>query len=152
MRRNVIETVVAGVVILVAAAFLIFVVDQTRAERIEGYQLWARFADAPTLRPGAEVRIAGVPVGRVVAVALDHQRYDVRVDLMVQQDVALARDTRAIIGFDGLLGDAIVVLEPGRAAERLAAGDRIVDTESPVNVIDQFGRFIYGDSSAADDF
>lgn len=149
MRRNIIETVVAGVVLLVAAAFLVFVVDQTRPVSFEGYALTARFEDAPTLKPGAEVRLAGVTVGRVTSVTLDMQRFEVDVGLLVRQDLALATDTRAVMSFDGLMGDGLIELKPGRAAERLKAGDRIRDTESPVNIIDQFGRFIYGESGGA---
>ena len=155
MQRNVIETVVAGVVLVVAAAFLVFVVDQTQPARIDGYALWGYFDNAPTLRPGADVRIAGVTVGKVTGVALDLQRYEVKVDMLVRSDIRLATDTRAIIDFDGMLGDGIVVLEPGQAAEQLEAGARIRDTLSPVNVVDQMGRFIYGDSdngTAVDDF
>lgn len=154
MRRNIIETVVAGVVLLVAAAFLVFVIGQTRPTRFEGYGLSARFEDAPTLEAGDEVRIAGVAVGQVTAVTLDLQRFEVEVALTVRQDLSLATDTRAVMTFDGLIGGAIIELKPGQGAEKLKAGDRIRATESPVNVIDQFGRFIYGDSGAApaDDF
>lgn len=153
MRRNIIETVVAGVVLLVAAAFLVFVIDQTTPESFEGYALTARFEDAPTLAPGAEVRIAGVAIGRVTAVTLDLQRFEVEVSLLVRNDLALASDSQAIMTFDGLMGGAVIELKPGRAAERLKAGDRIRRTQSPVNIVDQFGRFIYGQGSAApDDF
>jgi len=154
MRRNIIETVVAGVVLLVAAAFLIFVYDQTQPESFEGYALTARFEDAPTLQPGADVRVAGVTVGRVTAVTLDMQRFEVEVALLVRNDLSLASDSKAVMTFDGLMGSGIVELKPGKGADRLKAGDRIRQTESPVNLIDQFGRFIYGEgqSDGADDF
>lgn len=144
MRHNLIETVVAGVVLLVAAAFLFFVIDQTRPPSFKGYALSARFDSAPDLQPGAQVRIAGVEVGRVTAVQLDMQRFEVEIALLVRQDLSLPADTRARISSDGLMGGGILVLQPGSAEERLAAGDRIRFTESPVNVVDQFGRFIYG--------
>lgn len=152
MRRNLIETIVAAMVLLIAGAFALFVVDQTRPPDFEGYALTARFADAPTLRPGAEVRIAGVAVGRVSRVELDGKRFDVEVEMVIRPEVALASDTKALLTFDGLLGNAVIALTPGRSDERLAASDRIRDTESPTNVVDQFGRFLYGDGGDDDDF
>lgn len=151
MRRNLIETIVAGIVILIAGAFALFVVDQTRPPDFDGYSLTARFADAPTLRAGAEVRIAGVAVGRVSRVELDGKRFDVEVAMVIRPEVTLPADTKAVLTFDGLLGNAVIALEPGRSEERMAAGDRIRDTESPINVVDQFGRFIYG-AGSDDDF
>jgi phospholipid/cholesterol/gamma-HCH transport system substrate-binding protein len=153
MRRNIIETVVAGVVLLVAGFFLVFALDRTRPPSFEGYELTARFADAPTLEAGAEVRIAGVTVGRVTKVSLDMQRYEVDVALLVRDDLKLASDSRLVMTFDGLMGGGILVLKPGRGGETLKPGDRIRNTESPVNVVDQFGRFLYGDSGGqGDDF
>ncbi len=151
MRRNLIETIVAAIVLLVAGAFVVFVVDQTQPPSVEGYALTARFAQAPTLTAGAEVRIAGVAVGRVQRVDLDAKRYDVEVAMVILPQVKLASDTQAVISYDGLLGDAVVMLRPGRSGELLAAGDRIRDTESPVNIVDQFGRYIFG-GSVPDDF
>ena len=151
MRRNLIETIVAGMVILIAGAFALFVVDQTSPPDFDGYVLTARFADAPTLRAGADVRIAGVAVGRVSRVNLDAQRFDVEVEMVIRPDISLPSDTKALLTFDGLLGDAVIALKPGRAEELLAADDRIRDTESPTNVVDQFGRFLYGEGAGAED-
>lgn len=143
MRHNIIETVVAGVVVLIAGAFLFFALSETQPKTIAGYELTANFDNGTDLRAGAEVQIAGVPVGRVLAVELNETFYEVDVTLLIRQEVALPADTRARITSDGLMGGGIVLLEPGRAEARLAAGDRIFDTESPVNIVDQFGRFIY---------
>ncbi len=151
MRRNIIETVVAGVVLLVAGAFLIFVMGQTRPPSFEGYELTARFVDAPTLQAGADVRVAGVTIGRVTKVSLDMQRFEVDVALLIRNDLALPSDSKAVMSFDGLMGGAIVELRPGRGSERLKPGDRIRNTVSPTNLVDQFGRFIYGNASAQGD-
>ena len=151
MRHNIIETLVAGAVIIVAALFLLFVLDRTQPETVKSYPLEARFYDAPGLPVGAEVRIAGVQVGQVVGVRLDPQEYVVLVDLMIHDDVLISSDTVAEITYDGLLGDGILKLTPGVLKDVLPPGGRIKKTVAPENVIDQIGHFIYG-TGVSDDF
>jgi phospholipid/cholesterol/gamma-HCH transport system substrate-binding protein len=150
MHRNIIETIVAGLVLVVGLGFMVYVLNATEPARFSGYPLQARFQDAPSLKPGAEVRIAGVAVGRVTGVTLDMKRYDVLVDLQVSDRVKLPADSEAILSFDGVLGDAIVVLRPGQETTLLQAGERVRNTVSPVNVVDQLGRYIF--AGEADDF
>jgi len=150
MRRNIIETIVAGLVLVVGLGFLVYVLERTEQRSFDGYPLQARFEDAPTLKAGAEVRIAGVAVGRVVRVTLDIKRYDVLVDFEVAQTVRLPVDSEALLSFDGVLGDGIVVLRPGQETTVLQSGERVRRTVSPVNVVDQLGRFIF--AGEADDF
>lgn len=150
MRRNIIETIIAGLVLVVGLGFLAYVLNATEQRGFAGYALQARFHDAPSLKPGAEVRIAGVAVGRVSAVTLDMKRFDVLVDFQVSEQVKLPVDSEAVLSFDGALGDAILVLRPGQEATLLQAGERVRRTVSPVNVVDQLGRFIFAGDS--DDF
>ena len=150
MRRNIIETIVAGLVLVVGLGFLAYVLNATDQRDFDGYPLQARFQDAPSLKPGAEVRIAGVAVGRVTAVALDMKRFDVVVDFQLSVQVKLPADSEATLGFDGAFGDAVLVLRPGQDPTILQAGERVRNTVSPVNVVDQLGRFIFAGES--DDF
>jgi phospholipid/cholesterol/gamma-HCH transport system substrate-binding protein len=150
MRRNIIETIIAGLVLVVGLGFLVYVLNATEQASFSGYPLQARFQDVPSLEPGAEVRIAGVAVGRVTGVTLDIKRYDVLVDFQVSDRVKLPADSEASISFDGVLGDAIIVLRPGREGTLLQSGERVRHTVSPVNVVDQLGRFIF--AGEADDF
>jgi phospholipid/cholesterol/gamma-HCH transport system substrate-binding protein len=150
MHRNIIETIVAGLVLVVGLGFLAYVLNATEHRDTAGYPLQARFQDAPSLKPGAEVRIAGVAVGRVSAVTLDMQRFDVLVDFQLSMQVKLPADSEASLSFDGALGDAILVLRPGQDATILQAGERVRNTVSPVNVVDQLGRFMYAGED--DDF
>jgi phospholipid/cholesterol/gamma-HCH transport system substrate-binding protein len=150
MRRNIIETIIAGLVLVVGLGFLVYLWQSTEPERFASYPLQARFEDAPSLKQGAEVRIAGVRVGRVTAVALDRKRFDVLVDFEVAEMVKLPTDSQVVLGFDGVVGDAILVLKPGQESALLQAGDRVRRSVSPVNIVDQLGRYIF--AGDADDF
>jgi virulence factor Mce-like protein len=88
--------------------------------RAKGYRVDVLFPEATTLAQEADVRVAGVPVGRVKEKDLDQATGSTRVALEIDSDFApIARDTRAILRQKTLLGETYVELTPGsdRAGE-----------------------------------
>jgi virulence factor Mce-like protein len=76
------------------------------------YELQADFDEATQLSDTADVRISGVPVGRVLHTELHGQR--TRVTMRIEPKYApLPRDTRAILRQKTLLGETYVELTPG---------------------------------------
>jgi phospholipid/cholesterol/gamma-HCH transport system substrate-binding protein len=75
-----------------------------------GYEYKAEFKQAAGLRSGAQVRIAGLPLGIVKSVSLGHQR--VVATLVLQKDVPLGDETRATIKMASVLGNQYVALIP----------------------------------------
>lgn len=76
---------------------------------------------ANELRNGMQVRLSGVPIGKVSAVQLDEQAR-VQVSLQIDADYErfLGAGTRAGKARDGLFGDSHIQLTPGNPAKRLA--------------------------------
>lgn len=144
MRRNLIETVLAAVVIVVAASFVVFVMNLTDRASSGSYDIKANFIQTPGLLEGAKVQIAGVQVGYVSRVAVDPVTFDVEVRMEIDEKVGVPTDSRASLTEDGALGGTIVQLHRGGAAELIEKGGFVTRTVSPVNLIDQIGRFIYG--------
>ncbi len=144
MRRNIIETVLAGVVLLVAGFFVIFALNLTERRSSDAYDIKANFVQTPGLLEGAAVQVAGVPVGYVSRIAVDPVTFDVEVRMEIDQEVGLPTDSSASLTEDGALGGTIVQLHRGEADTNLEIGGFITKTESPVNLVDQIGRFIYG--------
>jgi phospholipid/cholesterol/gamma-HCH transport system substrate-binding protein len=78
------------------------------------YELRVSFPDATTLAESADVRIAGVTVGKVGKKSLDKGGNRTRVTLKINRRyVPLPRDTRAILREKTLLGETFVELTPG---------------------------------------
>ncbi len=144
MRRNIIETVLAAVVLLVAGSFVLFAINITDQRSDDSYDIKANFVQTPGLLEGAAVQVAGVPVGYVSRVAVDPVTFDVEVRMEIDQDVRLPVDSSASLTEDGALGGTIVQLHRGKAEANLELGGFITNTVSPVNLVDQIGRFIYG--------
>ena len=94
----------------------------------KGYQVEANFAEATLLAQTGDVRISGVPVGRVVKMRRDGNR--TRVTMQIESRYApLPSDTRAMLRLKTLFGETYVELTPGsRAAPKLADGGLIPDS------------------------
>ncbi|MHA1151697.1 MAG: outer membrane lipid asymmetry maintenance protein MlaD [Alphaproteobacteria bacterium] len=148
MRRNVIETVMGGVVLIVAAMFVGIAFQSGTATTPTGYQVIAEFDDASGLGPGSEVRMSGVKIGTVHSQELDPETYFAVVTLNISESVKLPRDTSARIIADGLLGSNFIALEPGGDDEMIPAGGEITFTQGSINVVDLLGRFIFSAAEA----
>ena len=87
---------------------------------------------------GADVRISGVSVGKVVAVGRFGQRTDATIELE-SQHAPIPADTRAIVRSKTLLGEAFVELSPGdRTAPKLDDGGRLPARQvAPTQALDQ---------------
>lgn len=108
------------------------------------YPLEARFANASGLHRGGSVVLAGVTVGRVDDVRVDPTDYSAIATLRVSSAVKLPSDTMASIKTSGLIGDKFVALSPGAEDTYLEAGNRIVMTESAVDLESLIGKVAFG--------
>lgn len=111
------------------------------------YPLYADFTTAGGLQDGAVIELAGVEIGRVERVRLAD--YKARVTLKIDEAVRLHTDTQAAIKTKGLIGERYVEITPGHAADTLAPGETIDNTEEPVDIQELIGEFIFGNVGAA---
>jgi phospholipid/cholesterol/gamma-HCH transport system substrate-binding protein len=89
----------------------------------QGYRFKASFsADATNLTGGSSVRIAGVPVGKVVRVQGKNGRFEATIELK-RRYAPIHTDAHAITRIKTLLGETFVELTPGTpSAPKLAEG------------------------------
>lgn len=112
----------------------------------KGYELSARFDSVSGLRVGADVEMAGVPVGRVTAIRLDPDpgRSQAIVDMRLDGNLHLSDDSMASIKTSGLIGDKYISLSRGGSDEELKPGGRIEETESPVDLESLISKYVFG--------
>jgi phospholipid/cholesterol/gamma-HCH transport system substrate-binding protein len=146
MRRNIIETIMGGVVLVIAALFLAFAYAGSNLRGVGGYDVIARFNRVDGLANGAEVRLSGIKIGSVVRQDLDPKTYLAVVHLAIADNIKLPVDSTAKIQSDSLLSGSHVNLEPGGDDKMLANGDEIKYTQDPVNLSDLIGRFIFSNA------
>jgi phospholipid/cholesterol/gamma-HCH transport system substrate-binding protein len=98
--------------VLLAIALLVGLArEQNWGQKL--FALKVRTSDAEGLRPGMEVRIAGLPVGKVKNLQLGHDA-KVEIELEVQERYRnlVGPRSRAYQGQDGFVGDHFVVITP----------------------------------------
>lgn len=145
MKRNIIETVLGGIVLLVAVGFIVFAFRSSGLSSDgSGYEVTAEFDDASGIAPGTDVRMAGVKIGTVLSQRLDPKTYFAKVVLSIDNSIELPSDTSARIVPEGLLGGNFVELEPGGDTENIAPGGEVEYTQGAINVVDLLGRFVFG--------
>lgn len=143
MKRSVIETILGGVVLFIAAFFLAFSYKTANITSGSGYDLVADFSGIGGLKAGDDVQISGVKVGTVKAVGLNPETFLARVTMTLDPDLQLPDDTAALISSESLLGGRFMALEPGGSEEILKAGGRVLYTQSPQNLEQLLGQFIF---------
>lgn len=123
------EILAGTVLVALLAGILSFVHSKAALEKESlGFVLYAPFTKADGLMNGADIRIAGIKVGRVVDQSLS-AGYRVRVKMAFSHPVELASDSSAVIETDGLLGSKYLELVPGGDEEILKSGDELTYTQ-----------------------
>ncbi|MBV8226740.1 MAG: outer membrane lipid asymmetry maintenance protein MlaD [Verrucomicrobia bacterium] len=150
MKQNNIELSVGAFVLLGIVAIVWFAAETAAGVDVGGstYSVTARFTNVGGLKPGSQVFVAGVPVGRVEAINLD-SNYAAIVRMKLRHSVQLPSDTIASIKTSGLIGDKFVALSPGSDSENLAPGTQITDTESAVDLESLISRFAFGNVTSS---
>lgn len=143
MRRNMIETVLGAVVLVVAAFFLVFAYTSADLRRVEGYPLTADFSSIAGLTNGSDVRISGVKVGTVTGLTLNGETYQAVVHMSIDPGIKLPQDTAALVASESLLGGKFLALEPGGDEQTIPAGGRIQYTQSSPGLEQLLGQVIF---------
>ncbi len=143
MKRNVIETVLGAVVLLVAGVFLAFAYSSADLRPIAGYKITARFNAVDGLTVGSDVRVGGVKIGSVVGQSIDLESYQAVVVMSLRPDISLPDDSVASVSSEGLLGGKYIRLDPGGSEKHLADGSELAETKDIVSLEEMLGKVIF---------
>lgn len=142
MGRNIIETVMGAVVLVVAFGFLAFAYQNSGVKKVEGYAVSAKFNNITGLSLGSDVRVGGIKVGVVSDMSLD-ENYQAVTTMQLKSDVKIPLDSTAAVVGDGLLGSKFVAIEPGGDDVMLKAGDNINFVQDSVSLEQLIGKFMF---------
>lgn len=138
--------VLLGIFALVVMAFRVS--GLTPGSYGDTYTVRAYFENLGGLTERAKVSMAGVNVGRVSKIYLDHERYSAVVEMKIDKNMdVLSRDTSAAIMTAGLLGEKFIALTVGAEDEYLQDGDWIDDTQSAVVLEELISRFLFSNEN-----
>lgn len=144
MGRNIVETIVGALVLVVAGLFVFYAFAKSDRTGPDGYEVLARFGRIDGLKRGSDVTLSGVKVGTVTGFDLDKKTYQAVVHLSLSSSVQLPTDTNAKIVSESLLGGMVVVLEPGADKKMIVAGGEIANTQDSIPLTELIAKFVFG--------
>lgn len=155
MRTRALELSV-GLFILAGIAALLLLALRVSGLTLGGqdstYTLYANFDNVAGLTTRGKVTMAGVTVGKVQNITLDHDSFMGRVELSIDRKVDnLPVDSTASIVTAGLLGEKYISLSVGGEDQVLADQDEIYDTQSSLVLEELIGKFLMNSVNTHDD-
>ncbi len=132
---------------ILALAFLSLRLGKIELFNKGGYILYANFDNISGLKTGDGVEIAGVQVGKVVAISL--KDYRAHVAIRINQGVHIDSEAIASIKTSGIIGDKYVSVSLGAGEHDLSDGGVIRRTQSAFVLEDAIGQLINSNSSSS---
>lgn len=146
MKRQYAELLV-GIFVIVSFAcigYMSIKLGKMKIFRTGEYTLKAKFQSVSGLKKDARVEIAGIQIGRVAKMTLDTEDFVAIVEIKLNQSIQVGDDVIASIKTSGLIGDRFIQLSPGGSEDFLEEGDFISETESPIDIEELVGKFVFG--------
>lgn len=129
----------------ILAVFLVccgFVYAQAGSWRDSGgYRVFAEFDNAAGLKTGDQAEIAGVRIGEVVSVGLT-ERDRARIQIRINDNIALPSDSRISIKPRGMSGDKVLSIERGHSGKAIKPGEAFIETRSLASLEEIVGEYI----------
>ena len=123
------KTAAVGLFVILGAVLFLGGVLWLRGKSVGKAELNVLYTDIGNLKEGAPVRISGAPVGRVTEIVYQDQGR-VAVGIKFAEKIVVTATATAPITAVGMLGDEVIMLDPGRGTP-LAPGDTIKGSIAP---------------------
>ena len=151
MNRNVVETVVGAVVLVVAAVFLFFAYTTTQVHAVGGYTLTAQFDKVDGLRDGGDVRISGIKVGTILSQTLDPKTFFANLTSASTRRSSCRWIRSPPSPPRGCWGINSFRSNPATRTQIIPPAGRITHTQSGMSLKSLIGQMIYGQAQQKKD-
>jgi len=131
------QAVKVGLFVLIAIALvaaLLISFSRSGSLFTRSYRIYLELADASGLVEGAEVKMAGVPIGIVERVRLSADGKSVSLRLKIQKEFVIHQDARFHLDQAGFLGDAFVSVAPQENRLPLVEPEQTVRGEEALSI------------------
>ncbi len=101
------------------------------------FHLSAIFKDVAGLQAGNNVRLSGVNVGTIKDITIVSDT-SVRVEILIDESTQkfIKKDAIAIIGSEGLMGNKVLIINPGTGGKKDIENDDVIETIQPISMDD----------------
>ena len=108
------------------------------------YPLRAEFNKLGGVKPGMDVRLAGIRIGYVGGLTLDQENVLAVLDLRIDTEYQLPVDTKVSVKSTGAFGAYYVNLEPGPSTDRMKSGDLFTNVQDVSSLEDEIAAVAFG--------
>lgn len=123
-----------GLVVLILA---IYYIGEKQLLFQSTFRLSGVFEDVAGLQPGNNVRLSGINIGTIESISLVSDT-TVRVDIVIDESSRkfIKKDAVATIGSEGLIGNKVLVINPGTGGKKSIENNDVIQTAQPIDVDD----------------
>jgi phospholipid/cholesterol/gamma-HCH transport system substrate-binding protein len=138
MKKNTSNKIKLGIFTSLGIAVLIlgiyFIGERQQLFR-STFRLSGVFKDVAGLQAGSNVRLSGVNVGTVENIVIVSDT-SVKVVILIDESTRkfIKKDAVASIGSDGLMGNKILIINPGTGGKKEIENNDIVETTQPIDM------------------
>src|SRR3990172_9258379 len=121
-----------GIVVFIAAIY--FIGEKQQLFR-STFRLSGVFKDVAGLQAGNNVRLSGINVGTIENISIISDT-SVRVEILVDESTRkfIRKDAVASIGSEGLMGNKVLIINPGTGGEKIIEKNHNIATAQPIEI------------------
>ncbi|GAB1446041.1 MAG: MCE family protein [Cyclobacteriaceae bacterium] len=134
------RTLQLGVFVIVSAVILVitvYLIGQKKDIFSNTFNLKVKFGNVNGLQAGNNVRLSGINVGSVLSVEIQNDSI-IEVTMRIREEVRthIKQNAIATIGTDGLMGNMLVNISPGKGASKIVNDGDLLQTYSRIKTDD----------------
>ena len=142
MKKDITNKIKLGIFIsLGIAVFIVAIYFIGEGQQLfrSTFRISGVFKDVAGLQAGNNVRLSGINVGTVENIVLVSDT-SVRVEILIDESTRkfIKKDAVASIGSEGLIGNKVLIINPGTGKKMIIENNDIIKTVQPINMDDIF--------------
>lgn len=140
MKKNSANKIKLGIFVSLGLVVLILAIYFIGAKQLlftSTFRLTAVFEDVGGLQPGNNVRLSGINIGTIESIGLVSDT-TVIVDIVIDESSRkfIKKDAIATIGAEGLIGNKVLVINPGTGGKKSIENNDRIQTAKPIDIDD----------------
>jgi phospholipid/cholesterol/gamma-HCH transport system substrate-binding protein len=140
MKKNSTNKIKLGIFVslgLVVLILAIYYIGEKQLLFESTFRLTGVFTDVAGLQAGNNVRLSGISIGTVESISLVSDT-TVRVEIVIDESSRkfIKKDAIATIGSEGLIGNKVLVINPGTGGKKSIEDNDVIQTSQPIDVDD----------------
>lgn len=134
MEKSTNQKIKLGIFVIIGSLFFIiaiYFIGNKKDMFNETIQISAVFKNVNGLQHGNNVRFSGINIGTVKKIIIVNDSL-IKVDMLIEEDIAshIKKDAMASIGSDGLVGNMIVNIIPGKKSNEMVKDGDVILSEN----------------------